>query len=173
MQNDEEEERTRGYVTFVIRHSSFVIAPRSSHVDRWRCPSCDRAVAFDRLHGDADFREEQYAMVRATVAPRRDQSVSRSRAAEGIARRFRPRQLSDQSRRDQSAVPREFASGAFGGTRSRGSTRTSLSGDAPGRASRRRRGSRSGKDRRVTGRDLGGDPKGENENRVGDDGWSG
>src|SRR5882724_6891950 len=111
MTNEEEAD----FSTFVIRHSTFVIAPRSPHVHRWRRPSRHRAIALDRLHSDADLREEQYAVVRPAIVARRDQSVSRSRPTQRTARRVRPRELSDQSRGHESAIPREFSPRALRG----------------------------------------------------------
>src|SRR3954462_3680491 len=109
MTNDEEEKKARGYIPFVIRHSSFVIAPWSAYVDRRRSPSRDRTFAFDRLHGAADFCEKQHAMVRPATPARGNLSVSGSCSAERAAGGVRPCELPDQSGGNESTVPRELA----------------------------------------------------------------
>ena len=70
-------------------------------------------------------------------------------AARRAPRSFRARELPDQSRGDQSAVSRQLAARAGGGTDPCRSTRAAVSGPASGRASRRWSGSRSREDRRI------------------------
>ncbi len=124
-------------------------SPRCAHVDRGRGASRDRASALDRVQRDADFREEQHAVVRATVHPRRDRGLPGSSATRRARRGFRACQLPDQSRRDQSAVSRQLPSRLVRGADPRGSVGSALCRSAPGRAPRRGRGSRVEKGGRV------------------------
>ena len=72
-------------------------------IERARSIECTR---------DADFCEKQHAVVRAAVHSRGDQGVPRSSPARRARRGLRTCQLPDQSRRDQSAVSRQFVSRA-------------------------------------------------------------
>src|ERR1700710_2177176 len=76
--------------------SNFKNSSRRAHVDwRWGA-SRDRALLFDRIHRDANFREEQHAMVRAAAGARGDQGVPAACTTRADQRRLRPRQLPHQ-----------------------------------------------------------------------------
>ena len=67
---ERKDEAAKIFPSLPTSQSAIDNSARRAHVDRWRRSHGDRARMLDPVHGHADFREEQYAMVRAAAFAR-------------------------------------------------------------------------------------------------------
>src|SRR5436853_3965967 len=92
----------------LYNHNDRTSFARRAHVNCRRRAHCNRARLLDQVHRDSDVREEQHAMVRASAQTPGNSGVLRSRPTRRLVVDLCSRELSDQSRGRESAVPGKF-----------------------------------------------------------------